>query len=269
MPSRESIRAAGSVWMPLALGAGLGADGLRDRGRAGDRDAEAASVPRPARSERGFRWIPTPVPAGAAPSEPETVPNAPTHLGVGLRSTRRVEILWVDRSEVEDGYRIERRLADSSEDWVEVGTVGPVTDLAGRFVDGPGLVFGSGPQSGRRYCYRVTPFNELGSPEVVPVQCVRLNVDLKKTNLDELVTSPGNRHGWHRYAIPNLKEFDEAVLVFANGGAACPSSARWGQRARRSSSPASGRGASSCTSPTRRCSTCRTSSRSSCRGTSR
>ncbi len=88
------------------------------------------------------------------PSKLETVPNAPAHLGVGLRTTRRAEIGWIDQSEVEDGYRIERRLADLCDDWIEVGTVGPLTNLGGRFVDGPGAVFGSGPRLGTRYCYR-------------------------------------------------------------------------------------------------------------------
>ncbi|MCP4963689.1 MAG: fibronectin type III domain-containing protein, partial [bacterium] len=215
MPRKTSMRATGSTWRALVLASLSALGGCSSV----DEPRTATLLRRPFRDLLDPGRIPIDHGPGVSrPSEQETVPNAPTHLGVGLRTTRRAEIGWIDQSEVEDGYRIERRLADLGDDWIEVGTVGPVTNLGGRFVDGPGAVFGSGPRSGTRYCYRVIPFNELGSPDVVPVRCVRLNVDLKETNLDEVVIQPGSQHGWGQYAIPDLKGFDEAVLVFETAG---------------------------------------------------
>lgn len=153
------------------------------------------------------------------PAEPETIPRAPTQLDLGLKTSRSVELWWLDQSDVEDGYRIERRPAGDNE-WTHVKSTGPVGNSPGHYVDGPALALGAAPRTGRSYCYRVVPFNQLGSPPAVPELCTRLNLDLKRADYDEVggVIRTRNEGRSSPYAIPDLSGFETAVLVFDRAG---------------------------------------------------
>lgn len=135
-----------------------------------------------------------------APPTPEQITTPPRQLDLGLNTSFSVDLWWLDRSDVEDGYRIERRGFGSDDPWEVIGEIGPVTDPLGRFTDGPTDIVGSGTRSGQRYCYRVVPFNEHGSPTDVPQLCTRLNVNLKARPIDEVpdgwVVSRSGSEGW-------------------------------------------------------------------------
>ena len=93
---------------------------------------------------------------------PETFspPYAPQGLVVNGRTADSLSMLWYDRSDFEDGYRIYRQ---SGASWVLVGEAAAGSGYL-TFQDNSGL------QPDTRYCYVVSPYNSNGQSSS-PVSC--------------------------------------------------------------------------------------------------
>ncbi|MDD5652813.1 MAG: fibronectin type III domain-containing protein, partial [Candidatus Omnitrophica bacterium] len=84
---------------------------------------------------------------------PKGVPAGPTALGASVNSPTQISLTWVDNSEDEDGFKIERRTENN--EFVQIGLVAPnVMDYVNTNLT---------PDS--KYYFRVRAFNNLGDSE--------------------------------------------------------------------------------------------------------
>ena len=101
------------------------------------------------------------------PPPPETTPVPPYGTHVSQKTSRTVSLAWRDDSEVEDGYRIERWVRGA---WMTVAELSPIG------AENIGYHLVRGLSQATNHCFRVTPWNELGEPPVVPVCTVTTRV---------------------------------------------------------------------------------------------
>lgn len=84
----------------------------------------------------------------------ETTPEAPTNLEAVSVATSQVNLTWIDNSNNESGFKIERKIGDSGS-WSEIVTVGANEEA---YQD-------TGLTSGTKYYYRVRAYNDAGNSE--------------------------------------------------------------------------------------------------------
>jgi len=80
---------------------------------------------------------------------------------VSAQTTFKATLTWVDNSNNEDGFKIQRALDGPLPTFAEVGQVGPNVVS---FVDQP-------IQPGAAFCWRIVAFNVVGSSLPSPVAC--------------------------------------------------------------------------------------------------
>jgi subtilisin family serine protease len=96
---------------------------------------------------------------GKAPAKPKPA----TELQSKLRSPQEVELLWIDNSDNEDGFQIERRLeSDFSNNYTEIAKTGSNVTT---YLD-------AGLQAETGYCYRVRSFNSNGASDYTQDSCI-------------------------------------------------------------------------------------------------
>jgi hypothetical protein len=95
------------------------------------------------------------------PPPPETTPLPPYGTHVPQKTSTTVSLGWRDDSEVEDGYRIERQVGGA---WVTIAQLPPIG------AENIGYYTARGLAQATNLCFRVVPWNELGSPSV-PAVC--------------------------------------------------------------------------------------------------
>jgi len=84
---------------------------------------------------------------------PSNPPNAPSNLNANSQSSSRIDLLWSDNSNDEDGFKIERGNGSNPSSWNEIVTVGA----------GVSSYFNTGLIASTTYSYRVRAYNSAGN----------------------------------------------------------------------------------------------------------
>ncbi len=125
-------------------------------------------------------------------------PNSPVNLTVVEQNYNRVSLRWSDRSAVEDGFRVLRRLDQLGSLWASVATVDKnVTTYVDRSVD---------PLS--NYAYRVQAFNESGDSGYSN-SVVALTSEIPVESISpEAMTIPAEATSDHSIGVTSSKEWE-------------------------------------------------------------
>ncbi|MDD5595136.1 MAG: fibronectin type III domain-containing protein, partial [Candidatus Omnitrophica bacterium] len=146
---------------------------------------------------------------------PQGIPAGPTALGASVNSPNQVSLTWVDNSEDEDGFKIERRSEDG--EFSQIDIVGPnIMDY-----------INSGLASDTKYYFRVRAFNNLGDSEYSNISSVITSTSVPNapSALTALASSPtqidlnwkDNSHNEVGFMIERRMEgTDFAVIYIVN-----------------------------------------------------
>lgn len=144
--------------------------------------------------------------SGCAPKqEPQppalTPPSAPTNLVATALSATEVKLEWVDNSNNEDGFKVERK--KEGEDWSEIATV---TENVTTYID-------SGLTSRTKYYYRVRAYNSAGNSDYSNEAEVTTLVNWVVYDWKEVVEPPtGWVEGNETYPMANFCTIQDGIL---------------------------------------------------------
>ncbi len=128
----------------------------------------------------------------------DDAPQSPVNLSVTEQSYNKVSLRWSDRSAVEDGFRIMRRLDEAGALWSSVATVDKnVTTYLDRTVS---------PLS--TYAYRVQAYNESGNSDYTnSVVAITSEIPVESIT-PEVVTIPPDATSGHSIGVTSSKEWE-------------------------------------------------------------